>query len=110
MYHAFAERASAFATWRWTLTAAMLPPIGRELTHHRERGMEYLRDSRSFDAYQNHQKFQNVFHRPHTVTHTVPMARRTLLGGGTSAMIVALTGREQETNSRKTDKWNPVSL
>ena len=24
LYHAFAERASAFATWRWTLTAAML--------------------------------------------------------------------------------------
>jgi hypothetical protein len=38
------------------------------------------------------------------------MARRTLLGAGTSAMIVALTGREQETNSRKTDKWNPGSL
>ena len=43
------------------LTAAMLPPVGRELTHHRERGMEYIRDSRSFDAYQNHQKFQNIF-------------------------------------------------
>jgi hypothetical protein len=59
-YHAFAdsERVSAFAAWLLTLSAAMWSPVGRELTHHRERRMEYLRDSRSFDAYQNHQKIK----------------------------------------------------
>ena len=38
------------------------------------------------------------------------MARRTLLGAGTSAIIVAMTSREQQTNSRKTDKWNPSRI
>jgi hypothetical protein len=38
------------------------------------------------------------------------MARRTLLGAGTSAIIVAMTSREQQTNSRKIDKWNPSRM
>jgi hypothetical protein len=32
------------------------------------------------------------------------MKRRTLLGAGSSAMIVAMTSREQRNTSRKTDK------
>jgi hypothetical protein len=72
LYHAFVERVSAFAAWLLTLSAAMWPPVGRALTHHRERGMEYQRDSRSFDANQNHQKYQKSFPQ---ASHTVPMAR-----------------------------------
>jgi hypothetical protein len=35
------------------------------------------------------------------------MARHSLLGAGSSAMIVARTSREQKTNSRKTNKSKP---
>jgi hypothetical protein len=105
----FVERVSAFAAWLLTLSAAMWPPVGRELTHHRERGMEYLLDSRSFDAYQI--PLVRCLSNPYEVSkcfpqasHTVPMARRTLLGAGSSAMIVAMNSRKQQTNSRITDK------
>ncbi len=37
-------------------------------------------------------------------SHTVPSARLTLLGAGSSAMIVTMTSREQRTTSRKTNK------
>jgi hypothetical protein len=107
LYHAFVERVSAFAAWLLILSAAMSrwPPVGRKLTHYRERGMEYLRDSRSFAAARsrlsNPSEVSKCFPQ---ASHTVPSVRSTLLGAGSSAMIVAMTSRKKQTNSRITDK------
>jgi hypothetical protein len=38
------------------------------------------------------------------------MARRTLLGAGSSAMSVDMNSRKQLINLRKTDKWNPSRI
>jgi len=59
-----------------------------------------------FDAYQMHRKTQIVSHRHHTLSR--PMARRTRLATGTSAMKYKLTEIEQENKKREIKKWQTI--